>query len=240
VDGTRLYEDPIANPSPLFQDPAAVPPMPWKDDPQVGHLMGFVRDESGLPIDTGAVTLSRSEGVAGLGRSTVATATDGGGFYGGVDLAPGTYQVTVTPVGQPAWVAECTRDVVAGAVARLDLTIDRGLPSTGAVATPALLWPPDHQSVPVTLSGTALDNGTGLASISVRVFDEYGLVEPVVEPITIDGGSSLDWTVSFELEAWRDGNDHDGRTYTIEVMVTDKACNVSTSRTTVRVPHDQR
>jgi uncharacterized lipoprotein YddW (UPF0748 family) len=239
VDGTLPYEDPIANPEPFFRDPAPIPSMPWKVNPQVGHLMGFVRDETGSVVDTGAVAVNRTEGTASVGRSTIATATDGGGFYGGVDLAPGTYQVTVTPKGQPAWVAACTKEVTTGAVARLDLVIDRNLPATGVSASPALLWPPNHQSVPVTVSGTAVDQGTGLASIAVRIIDEYGRVEPVVDPITTGGGSSLDWSVSFDLEASRNGEDEDGRTYTIEVTVTDLACNVSVSRTTVLVPHDR-
>jgi hypothetical protein len=65
-------------------------------------------------------------------------------------------------------------------------------------------------------------------------------VEPPVEPITGDGQTALEFTRVFELEASRRGNDPDGRTYTIEATVTDRACTVTTVRTTVVVPHEQR
>ncbi|MFX7540935.1 hypothetical protein ABTJ80_21145, partial [Acinetobacter baumannii] len=80
--------------TPLFSEPAAVPDLAWKSDPQVGHLKGFIKDEAGTAVDAGDVAITRIGGFAGSGRTEVRTATDGGGFYGGVDLAPGTYRVT--------------------------------------------------------------------------------------------------------------------------------------------------
>jgi hypothetical protein len=41
------------------------------------------------------------------------------------------------------------------------------------------------------------------------------------------------------VSARRD-DDKDGRTYTLQVTVSDRACNVRTAETTVRVPHDRR
>ncbi|NVN98754.1 MAG: hypothetical protein HXX17_05465, partial [Geobacteraceae bacterium] len=42
------------------------------------------------------------------------------------------------------------------------------------------------------------------------------------------------------LEAWRDGNDMDGRIYTITAVATDLAGNKTTKSATVIVPHDMR
>ena len=130
ADGTVLFEDPAVNPVPVFAAPAAVPDMPWKSVPQVGHVKGVVRDEAGAVVDAGEVTVARvGDGEApAAGRTAVTGRTDGNGFYGGVDLAPGTYEVTVTPAGADAWTAACRAEVAAGEVATLDLTIDRASP----------------------------------------------------------------------------------------------------------------
>jgi hypothetical protein len=72
------------------------------------------------------------------------------------------------------------------------------------------------------------------------VLDEYGTVEPSIEPLTGGGRTSLGFSRTFQLEASRRGNDRDGRTYTIEANVTDRACNQTKLRTTVVVPHDRR
>ena len=70
-----------------FGSPAIVPEMTWKTNPQKGHLKGFVFDGT-LPVDGAVVTLS--------GPETRSVRSDATGFYGFVDLAPGTYTVTAT------------------------------------------------------------------------------------------------------------------------------------------------
>jgi hypothetical protein len=241
VDGTRAYEDLAANPVPVFPSDASVPDMPWKSSPVAGHLMGFVRDETGEIVDTGAVTIARDAGAdppAGT-RTTIAGATDGGGFYGGVDLAPGAYRVTVTPVGQPAYTTACATEVTAGRVGRFDITIDREAPTVVLSATPRELWPPNHRTVDVTLAGAAEDTGTGIDAVSFRVLDEYGLVQPDVAPIAGGGLARLEFSQAIPLDASRTGKDKNGRTYTLEVTVTDRACQTRTATVTVVVPHDQ-
>jgi hypothetical protein len=160
VDGSVSYEDPAANPTPVFAAPAAVPELAWKVDPQVGHLLGSVTDEAGQPVDAGDVTVSRvGDGPAPpVGRTSVTTATDGGGVYGGVDLAAGRYQVTATPLGQLPYTAPSTVQVTPGQVARLDIAIDRDAPtvSLSAHASGPLL-------APVTVVGTVEDLGSGIA-----------------------------------------------------------------------------
>jgi uncharacterized lipoprotein YddW (UPF0748 family) len=241
VNGTVLYEDPNAHPAPVFADFATPPDMLWKSNPTLGYLKGFVKDENSNFLDASAVTISRvNDGTSPTGRTSVQTQTDGGGFYGGVDLAPGNYTVTFAPVGASPYTTECTTQVRAGQVANFDVTIDRHSPQNSLSVDPASIWPPNHQLVAVTLSGTSTDVGTGLDQITIRVHDEYGQIEPVVGNVNGSGGTELSWTRSFELEAARDGDDHDGRTYTIEVTTTDRACNSTTSSIVVTVPHDQR
>jgi uncharacterized lipoprotein YddW (UPF0748 family) len=241
VNGLTPYEDPAANPVPFFATEAVVPDMPWKSHPVAGHLMGFVRDETGEIVDTGAITIARDPGAtppAGT-RTTIAGATDGGGFYGGVDLAPGAYRLTITPVGQPAYTTACTTEVTAGRVGRFDITIDREAPTVVLSATPRELWPPNHRTVDVTLVGSAEDTGTGIDAVSFRVLDEYGLVQPDVAPIAGLGRAHVDFSQAIPLEASRAGKDKNGRTYTLEVTVTDRACQTRTATITVVVPHDQ-
>jgi len=194
-------------------------------------------------VDTGTVSLDRvdDDGTTPVaGRTSVATASDGNGFYGGVDVAPGTFHVTVMPVGQAPYTSACTTEITTGRVTTFDIAIDRAAPSGTLAADPAVLWPPNHEMVTVTLSGDLADVGTGLESVAFRVLDEYGTVEPSIEPLTGGGLTALAFSRTFELEASRGGDDRDGRTYTIEATVADRACQKTTLRKTVVVPHDRR
>ena len=242
ADGLTLFEDPAANPVAIFAEPTPIPELPWKSAPATGHLKGVIRDESGALVDSGALTIERvSDGPAPpVGRTSVATASDGSGFYGGVDLAPGTFRVAVTPVGGAAYTSACTATVIAGQVASLDINIDRTAPAGTLGADPSRLWPPNNQLVTITLTGDLTDVGTGLASVVFRVIDEYGLVQPAIDPVIAAGQNALGFTRAFQLKGSRLGGDLDGRTYTIEATVIDRACNSTTLRTTVVVPHDER
>ncbi len=82
--------DPIS--PPLFSGRGEIPSMPWKTAPTNGHLKGFVRTAgSGLAIDGALVTVS--------GPVSRAQTNDATGFYGFVDLPPGTYTVTASYPG---------------------------------------------------------------------------------------------------------------------------------------------
>lgn len=242
VDGKKLYEDVALNPVPVFATPATVPAFSWKTNPQVGHLMGIIKNPDGTLLDTAAIQIARLDdgSTPAKGRTDIVSATDGGGFYGGVDLAPGTYQVTVTPTGQQPHTMQCTTNVVVGQVTQFDFTIDRAAPQTTLTADPLVLWPPNNKMVPVTITGTATDEVSGVDTISFRVRDSYGFVEPQIATIDGAGRQTLDWTASFELEASRLGGDKAGRVYTIEVTLKDRACNVRTYTVQVTVPHDKR
>jgi hypothetical protein len=116
--GTTLFEDPVANPVAIFNQPAFIPDFPWKSAPTKGHLKGFATPL----LDTAAVTIEN----AGTG-ATRTTATDGSGFYGGVDLVPGQYFVKATQGSTSLF--GCITSVSAGSVSTLDLAADTTAPT---------------------------------------------------------------------------------------------------------------
>ena len=111
TDGTTLYE--AEGQTPVFADAATIPVLEWKASPTRGHVMGVARDAAGATLDTADVTIQNS-----ATGETRQTATDGGGFWGGVDLAPGTYTVSASVNG--AIVYTRTFTVTPGAVTRAD------------------------------------------------------------------------------------------------------------------------
>jgi hypothetical protein len=87
---------------------------------------------------------------------------------------------------------------------------------------------------PVTVRGTT----TGAkVTVSYVVADEYGKVQPS-GTATVDAAGNYAFVVS--LEAYRNGNDADGRLYTITVTAKDQFGRTVSATTTVRVPHDQQ
>lgn len=76
---------------PLFASPATVPTMGWKIQPTTGHILGRVRTADGVPYDQVRVDLydENTEGFIG------SRLTDGSGWFGFVDLAPGRYKLVV-------------------------------------------------------------------------------------------------------------------------------------------------
>ncbi len=110
------------------------------------------------------------------------------------------------------------------------VNIDKTAPVVDLSAAPGLLWPPNHKMIDVLVSGGSSDSLSGIASAVFTVRDEYGTVQPAVKG----------FNTVVPLEAWREGNDKDGRHYTITAVITDKAGNTSTSSTEVVCPHDMR
>jgi uncharacterized repeat protein (TIGR03803 family) len=111
-------------------------------------------------------------------------------------------------------------------------------PSVTCTATPNTLWPPDGKTVEVTVSGmvTAGTQAIPTNGTTYAVVDEYALVEPSGS-FTADAGGSYSFTVP--LVAARDGNDLDGRTYTITTVARDGIGNTSSCPSVVTVPHDR-
>jgi uncharacterized lipoprotein YddW (UPF0748 family) len=157
VDGATLYEDPATNPAPVFGLSATIPTLAWKASPTLGHLMGFAKRADGTPLDTATVTIENLDT-----RAIRGGATDGGGFYGGVDLIPGRYLVKAELGADVLY--SCVATVAPGAVATADPGVESVAPITTATVTPAS---PDgvngwyRSAVTVTLG--ASDNCSGVA-----------------------------------------------------------------------------
>ena len=96
-------------------------------------------------------------------------------------------------------------------------------------ATPDVIWPPNHKLVPVKIGGRVLANGADVQSVSITVRDEYGKYNY----------NNLKFGDTVLLEAWRDGDDREGRIYTITAIAVDKAGNSTKQSTTVVVPHEK-
>jgi uncharacterized lipoprotein YddW (UPF0748 family) len=86
LDGTTRYVSPADEEALPFADEALMPVMPWKQTPVRGHLAGFAVLPTGTVFDTARVWLVE-EGT----RTVREMYTDGGGFFGAVDLDPGDY-----------------------------------------------------------------------------------------------------------------------------------------------------
>jgi uncharacterized lipoprotein YddW (UPF0748 family) len=150
VNGATLYEPATAG-TPIFADPAQIPIFPWKAAPTLGHVKGEAKDADDKPLDTVPVNIENLDT-----HATRAAATDGNGFFGAVDLAPGSYRAT-------AGASYFCFNVAPGTVA--DAVPDTLAPATTAAASPST---PNGQNgwytsdVGVTLS--ASDNCSGVAS----------------------------------------------------------------------------
>jgi hypothetical protein len=107
-------------------------------------------------------------------------------------------------------------------------------------ATPKTLWPPNGRMVPVTISGTITDAGSGVnaSTATYTVIDEYGLIQPSGHFTILDANGNYAFTI--QLQASRNGNDQDGRHYTIIVSAQDNEGNQGSKSAVVTVPHDQR
>jgi hypothetical protein len=112
-------------------------------------------------------------------------------------------------------------------------------PMISVSATPKTLWPPNGRLVTVTVSGTITDTGSGVAPHTeiYAVTDEYGLIQPSGHFTLLDASGRYSFTI--QLQASRNGNDRDGRQYTITVHAVDDEGNAGSATAIVTVPHDQ-
>ena len=117
--------------------------------------------------------------------------------------------------------------------------VDRTPPAITVATASKLIWPPNGRMVPVTISGTITDTGSGVNanSTSFTVNDQYGRICPHAAIILGPGGA---YSFNVLLEASRLGSDLNGRHYTITVSARDNAGNASSNSVTVTIPHDER
>jgi hypothetical protein len=139
------------------------------------------------------------------------------------------------PVGTTTVTATATNSEGSDSCTFVVTVIDTQPPVvSAATASPNVLWPPEHQMIPITVNYTATDNCS------------VGCVVTVTsnEPINGlgDGDTAPDWQVvdahHVMLRSERSGK-LSGRTYTITVTCTDPAGHTVVRTTTVAVPKSQ-
>ncbi|MBA2339536.1 MAG: family 10 glycosylhydrolase [Pyrinomonadaceae bacterium] len=128
ANGTIRFEDPALEP--LFPSYVPVPDMPWKSAPTTGYAMGFVKRDDGTAADGAAVTIENVDT-----GETRPTTTDGGGFYGMLNLAPGTYRATAQ-LGDETFYTKIF-SITPGVVATADARTDNSAPVTVATINPS-------------------------------------------------------------------------------------------------------
>lgn len=194
VDQTGFKNALIAGP---FAVQRTVGGMPWIDSPTMGMVKGKVKNGSGVAVYPATVTIS-----------TQSAKNSGTGFYGFVDLAPGTYTVTASAPGYVNVSGQVT--VTAGACANLDLTLgaDTTPPSISNVRT-ANVWASNVQVLWDTN-----ENATSQV--------EYGLTTAYGSSTTLDSQLVINHTVQLTgLTA--------NTTYHYRVKSKDGANNLTTS-----------
>lgn len=107
---------------------------------------------------------------------------------------------------------------------------------SGATATPAALWPPNHKMVNVTV-GYGSDGGCGTANCSITSVSSNEAANG-----SGDGNTSPDWQIvdahHVNLRAERSGGGT-GRVYTITVSCSDSGGHTASSNVLVTVAHSQ-
>jgi uncharacterized lipoprotein YddW (UPF0748 family) len=103
----------------VFADDVAVPEMTWKTDATTGNVSGTVTLTTGDVADQADVVLHPVDGPG----EKVRVRTDGSGWFGAVDLAPGRYRVQVVEEGAEG-TASSFVTVSAGTVAEVALRAD--------------------------------------------------------------------------------------------------------------------
>ncbi len=160
------------------------------------------------------------------------------------DLVSGAVPVTCAPPSGSTFpvgvtTVTCSATDAASNTAQTTFTVTVALdgikPSITASVSPTTLWPPDGAMVPVTVSGTANDAQSGMASIRWSVVDEYGLVQPTGSIAATNGPFSF----TIMLQRDRNGNDKNGRHYTINVFAVDQAGNEAAAKPLIVNVHDQ-
>jgi hypothetical protein len=119
----------------------------------------------------------------------------------------------------------------------ITLQVDITAPTITLSATPSVIWPPNGQTINVTINGNGTDSVSGLASVSYVVTDEYGM--PLGIPVRALSGSLSEWNEMLGVEARREGSDRDGRLYVGVATLTDVAGNTATASTSILITHDQ-
>jgi hypothetical protein len=102
---------------------------------------------------------------------------------------------------------------------------------------PEEIWPPNHSMDVVHVKGVIiLPAGCTLHETGYSIEDEYGIYTHVGEFVLSRAG---EFNVSIPVEAWRTGQDKDGRHYTIRLFAEDDAGIGTSDVLEAVVPHDK-
>ncbi|WP_178024453.1 endo-1,4-beta-xylanase [uncultured Paenibacillus sp.] len=120
--------------------------------------------------------------------------------------------------------------------------VDTTPPVLKITASPAVLSTPNHKLVPIRISWTATDTGSGIASVklvSITSNESDNGLGDGDKPNDIQGADLGTADQEFQLRAERSGKGN-GRIYTITYEAIDKAGNKTTAQTTVQVPKGKK
>lgn len=222
---------------PLGTSPVACTATDAGGNTTTGSFVVVVRDTAAPRLAVPAGVSAEADSPAGATVTFTVTATDV------VDLAP---TITCLPASGSVFpygstTVTCTARDASGNVSLpqvFSVTVsDTTAPaSVTASVSPLILWPPNGAIVPVTVSGTASDAGSGVGTIEWRVIDEYGRYQPSGS-LAVSGNGPFGFQVP--LLADRRGNDKDGRHYRIEVAVVDRVGNRLVAAPLVVNVHDR-
>jgi hypothetical protein len=169
---------------------------------------------------------------------------DGSSSKGTLTQANGSGSVTGTHAYKSAGAYNTTLTVSdnydhASSAVMINVLADTVGPTMTIAVSPSVLWPPNGQKVPVSVSGQITDAGSGVdvSSASFLVTDDYRRIQPHG---TVAVGAGGTYSFVLELEAQRNGNDKQGRNYSICVRASDRAGNIGSATIVVSVPHDHR
>ncbi|MCC6782529.1 MAG: hypothetical protein IT457_06775 [Planctomycetes bacterium] len=123
------------------------------------------------------------------------------------------------------------------------LVVDTEAPRIAPASDQAILWPPDHRMVPVTILANAVDAADGPVFLEASVTssedprkDGSGNTIPDIVGPWIDQATQ---TIVVQLRAERAGKGR-GRTYTVTITATDASLNRSSAEVRIEAPHDRR
>jgi hypothetical protein len=142
-----------------------------------------------------------------------------------------TWSVSLTNLKAGANAITATSSDAAGnqATASASITVQVDDNDLVLIPFPSILWPPNHKKVPVLIAGWIRHPcHSDIESVVISVGDEYGKYTY----------TNLHFGSVVMLEAWREGNDKDGRIYTVTAVATHRDGRKTTTVRRVIVPHD--
>ena len=117
------------------------------------------------------------------------------------------------------------------------VTIGNGPPECSATVTPALIWPPNHRKVYLSLAGITDPDGDALTIRFTGILQDEPTNTPGQGNTMQDGGIEDDGARAW-VRAERTGGG-DGRVYLVSFTATDPSGASCAGEVTVGVPHDQ-